>query len=443
MGALSAARDAYHRLMFYAWCDGAPGAAWHVAKIAFDMERMATDELAPAQLHATVWEALRTETPSFAWADERMRLQSHAAAMVHLAEAGRLAFDVYEARATVTEEQRKREKTVQGSVLRDLLDNPAGGVQMDILQVLPEDIEDEEPQVRGRVVFPALEPTTVTTEGRRTGSSAVARGKVGHVAGKVLAYDPPADPEVVFKALQAEYPQAEAANTAVAQDAVVSQQLGYAWLRPSLLDGAPGVGKTRYARRAVEASGLRYLLHSAAGASDGQIAGTSAAWASARLSAPAQALLQFERANACLIIDEIDKAGTSSHNGRLDEALLPFLERETSRRIVDPMLEVPLDLSCMTYLMTANDLHRVAGPLRDRLRVLHIPRPKAEHLPAIARTMVADIREENGVDERWLPDLDGDELDLLAGQWTGGSMRRLRRLVEVLVMGRAALAPRH
>jgi hypothetical protein len=435
--------DVHLRCMYYAWLLGSRQAARHVAAMAFDLAMDSPGELAQVEFLGT---AIAAGMARGTFNRER----AHADGIATAARLGGLAQDYLTAKGSPTDEQKGKISQAVGKALRRLMDNPAGEVQADIYQVLPEEpvlgdgeIEVDKPAPKGRIVFPAFEVASSSTDGRRTGPSAFVRSRVGHVAGKLLPYDPPADPEAVFKALQAEYPQAEAANAAIAQDAVVSQQLGYAWLRPSLLDGVPGVGKTRYARRAVEVSGLRYLLHSASGSHDASIAGTSAAWASARLSAPAQAVLMFERANVCLIVDEIDKAGTSTHNGRMDEALLPFLERETSRRIIDPMLELPLDLSCMTYVMTDNDLHRVSGPLRDRLRVLHIPKPRAEHLPLIAKTMVADMRAETGVDERWMPDLDGDELDLLSGRWKGGSMRRLRRLVEVLVLGRDGLAPRH
>lgn len=448
--AVDAAKEAYQRCVYWAWCAGDERAAFHVARVASELARTATNDLARTLCEATMWDAIRNPCPAYGNGGAA-RARGHETSLTELAEGGLRAEDLLLARAHLAGEERRREKEAQGRALKkllgdavkDLLDNPIGGVQADILQVLPDDIEVEELAPRGRVVFPALEPATVTPDGRRTGAPAVIRSRVGHVAGRVLRYDAPANPKAFRDTMLSEFPYAEEAVDAMAQDLVVAQQLGYAWLRNTLLVGHPGLGKTRFARRAAEAAGLRHMLHSMAGHADGALAGTSAQWASARLSAPAQAVLQFECANPCLVLDEADKAGTSTHNGNAQDAAIPFMERETSRRIVDPMLELPLDLSCLTYLLTANDLSKVSGPLRDRLRVLHIPKPRPEHLPAIARTMVADLREENGVTDAWMPDLDGDELGLLASQWKGGSMRRLRRLVEVLVLGREALAPRH
>jgi hypothetical protein len=55
--------------------------------------------------------------------------------------------------------------------------------------------------------------------------------------------------------------------------------------------------------------------------------------------------------------------------------------------------------------------------------------PRTEHLPTLARSLVADIAdiaEESGTDARWFPDLDSDELDVVVSLWRGDSMRRLR-----------------
>jgi ATP-dependent Lon protease len=60
----------------------------------------------------------------------------------------------------------------------------------------------------------------------------------------------------------------------------------------------------------------------------------------------------------------------------------------------------------------------------------------------LARAFVRDIRTERGLDEAWLPDLDGDELDAL-DWWPGGSMRPLRRAVETILASRDAYTPRH
>ena len=82
-------------------------------------------------------------------------------------------------------------------------------------------------------------------------------------------------------------------------------------------------------------------------------------------------------------------------------------------------------------------------PLLDRFRVFQMPEPTLAELPALARGIVADARRERGTDASWLPDLDGDELGLIAEHWRGGSVRRLQRLVDTVLAGRETLAARH
>lgn len=435
--------DVHLRCMFYAWALGHRRARWHVAQMAFDLAVDSPSELAQVEyLGMAVAAGTARGTVNHA--------RAHMDGIVQAARLGALVKDFLRAKATPTQEQKGQISEAVGVALKDLMDNPGGSVQLDVFQVFPEepllgdgDIPLEEPPVRGRVVFPAFAAYQTPEEGRRASSMAAQKAKLGHLAGQILPFAPPQDPEVVYRALDAEFSYAREANEAFAQDTVVANQRGYAWTRNSLLLSQPGLGKTRYARRVAEVCGLGYMLHPLAGQSDGAASGTSSQWSTSRLSSAAQVPAHYGVANCMLIGDEVDKCGTSTHNGNPQDAFVPFLERESASRIVDPFLEMPLDLSCMSYIFTANEIHKISGPLLDRLRVLRIPKPRPEHLPAIVRTMLADMRLENGVDTTWMPDLDGDELDLLAAQWKGGSMRKLRRLVEVLVSGRAALAPRH
>jgi hypothetical protein len=133
-----------------------------------------------------------------------------------------------------------------------------------------------------------------------------------------------------------------------------------------------------------------------------------------------------------VLIDEIDKAGASRHNGALTSALLPFLEPENARAYPDPYVQSEVDLSHVNYILTCNEDSALPGPLRDRLRIVRLPRPTIEHLPALARGIVADIARERGGDPRFWPPLEDGELAIAERLWRGGSVRRLRAIVERL-----------
>jgi ATP-dependent Lon protease len=148
-------------------------------------------------------------------------------------------------------------------------------------------------------------------------------------------------------------------------------------------------------------------------------------------------------ANPLLVLDELDKSASGNYNGRLADVLVPFLETESARQLQDPFVECAVALHYVGYIATSNEVTNVPGPLLDRFRVLNVPQPRRQDLLIVVRTIMSEIRAERLEDEMWCPDLDGDELDLLAKQWRGGSLRPLRRLVETILSGRLAFASRH
>jgi ATP-dependent Lon protease len=148
-------------------------------------------------------------------------------------------------------------------------------------------------------------------------------------------------------------------------------------------------------------------------------------------------------ANPLVLIDEIEKSGTRSDYGRLWDCLLGFFEPETSVRYPDPALQTNLDLSQVSYVATANSLDPLPAPIRDRFRVVTFPKPAAEDLDSLLPAVIADLAKERGLDQRWVPPLNGTERAAVAQCWRGGSVRRLRRVVEVILRERDIRAPRN
>lgn len=98
-----------------------------------------------------------------------------------------------------------------------------------------------------------------------------------------------------------------------------------------------------------------------------------------------------------MLIDEIEKAATRSDYGRLWDALLGFLELETSARNPDPALQTNLDLSQVSYIATANRLDPLPGPIRDRFRIVTFPKPTPKDLDALLPAVIADLAKERGL----------------------------------------------
>jgi ATP-dependent Lon protease len=207
-------------------------------------------------------------------------------------------------------------------------------------------------------------------------------------------------------------------------------------IRPTILVGTPGCGKTRLARRLCEELAVPFELVSCGGLNDSSIGGTARRWTSGEPSLAVMSVRRHRCAGPIIILDEIEKVGTSRHNGNVHDVLIGLFEQETSSRWFDPYVESPCDLSHVSWLMTANTLATVPSVLLDRCRVIAFPEPGPEQIDVLAPRLVERIYVDAGHDPRWAMPLEQFELTALADHWRGGSIRRLQQLVETLVEAR-------
>lgn len=212
---------------------------------------------------------------------------------------------------------------------------------------------------------------------------------------------------------------------------------------PLLLVGDPGGGKSRFARRLGELLGVNVWRTDASRADGAAFGGTDRRWYSAEPCHPFLAVAQGGIANPLVLIDEIEKSATRNDYGRLWDCLLAFLEPETSARYPDPALQTNLDLSQVSFVATANSLAPLPSPIRDRFRVVTFPKPTSADLDALLPAIIADLAKERGLDASWVPPLDGTERTAAARSWRGGSVRRLRRIVEAILRDRDDRATRN
>ena len=147
-------------------------------------------------------------------------------------------------------------------------------------------------------------------------------------------------------------------------------------------------------------------------------------------------------ANPAIILDEVEKAGRSTAGSVHEPLLCCSSGARRGRGAI--YVDAQCDLSHLNWLFTANSLQGVPAPLRNRVRVLRMPQPGREHVPALAPRVLREILVERGVDPHWEPPLDGEELAAVAEAFgQQGSVRDLQRFVEGVLDARAAMALRN
>ena len=213
-------------------------------------------------------------------------------------------------------------------------------------------------------------------------------------------------------------------------------------LPPMLLLGAPGIGKTHFARRIARLLGTGFGFVPMSSLTAGWIlGGASSQWKNAKPGKVFETFLNGEYANPVMVVDELDKASAEGQYDPLG-ALYGLLETDTAMRFVDEFAEIPIDASGAVWFATANDAARIPEPILNRMHVYEIEAPDAEGAARIALAIYREIRSAHDWGKRFPEAPAAAVVEKLAAL----SPREMRRAVlaafgNAKIAGRAELSP--
>lgn len=195
--------------------------------------------------------------------------------------------------------------------------------------------------------------------------------------------------------------------------------------------GPPGVGKTSIGKSIAKALNRQYYRFSVGGLTDvAEIKGHRRTYVGALPGRIIQALKKCQTENPLILIDEVDKIGRG-HQGDPSSALLELLDPEQNNSFLDHYMDIPVDLSKVLFVCTANMTDTIPRPLLDRMEMIELSGYVSDEKKAIAeRYLAPQAKELSGLKDVDVT-LDASAIEELINKYCRESgVRNLKKQIE-------------